>query len=345
MNKPMLLLTAALLGGCQTASMGVGDDIPTVNAFAETDAVASREDAADDPAIWINPLTPSESVILGTDKKNGLYVYDLSGRELQFIDVPEPNNVDLRQGVAVGDGVMDIAVTSNRGDNTVGVFMVDGGTVGAMGSFPAIRPEPYGICLGTPDGALMVAVTHKNGAVDLFSLDTLGQVAGTHLQTLNLGAQLEGCVFDEVNERLFVGIEEQGIVAYTFADLTMANATPVFVDRVNEASGLAIDVEGLTIYPSDDQGGGYLIASSQGNNSYALYDRQTLAFISRFAIVDGETIDGTQETDGIDVTAANLGPDLPLGILVVQDGENPPVGRQNFKIVDWQDIAKAVGLP
>jgi 3-phytase len=39
-------------------------------------------DAADDPAIWVHPVDPALSLVLGTDKKGGLNVFDLEGKRL-----------------------------------------------------------------------------------------------------------------------------------------------------------------------------------------------------------------------------------------------------------------------
>ena len=51
---------------------------------------------------------------------------------------------------------------------------------------------------------------------------------------------------------------------------------------------LTADVEGLTIYYSGDSTG-YLIASSQGDNTYAVYKREgENSYIGQFAIVDGK---------------------------------------------------------
>src|SRR5687768_16861420 len=70
-----------------------------VTADVETTPVAGRGDAADDPAIWVHPVDPSLSTIIGTDKKaGGLAVYDLEGRQLQFAKLTGVNNVDLRDG-------------------------------------------------------------------------------------------------------------------------------------------------------------------------------------------------------------------------------------------------------
>ena len=54
------------------------------------------------------------------------------------------------------------------------------------------------------------------------------------------------------------------------------------------------------------------------------------------------TVDGTEETDGIDLVAAPVGADYPAGLLVVQDGFNYDSDgariNQNFKLVSWADV-------
>jgi len=50
-----------------------------------------------------------------------------------------------------------------------------------------------------------------------------------------------------------------------------------------------------------------------------------------------------EQTDGIDVTSASLGPAFPHGLFVAQDGVNEG-GNQNFKLVPWEAIANAIGL-
>ena len=61
-----------------------------------------------------------------------------------------------------------------------------------------------------------------------------------------------------------------------------------------------------------------------------------------------EPSDGVQDTDGLDVVSAPLGPRYPMGLLVVQDGVNlAPDGaeaNQNFKLVSWQEVLVALHL-
>jgi 3-phytase len=57
-------------------------------------------------------------------------------------------------------------------------------------------------------------------------------------------------------------------------------------------------------------------------------------------------IDGASETDGLEVTSANLGGPWSDGMLVVQDGrKRMPEQTQNFKFVPWNEVAKALRLP
>ncbi|MCU0957435.1 MAG: phytase, partial [Hydrogenophaga sp.] len=99
----------------------------------------------------------------------------------------------------------------------------------------------------------------------------------------------------------------------------------------------------------DSPQGRWIVVSSQGNNSYVVLDadpphRVRGAF--RIGIAADAAIDGVSETDGLEVTSRPLGPALPAGALVVQDGyKRLPSGTQNFKIIDWRDIERVLGLP
>jgi len=115
---------------------------------------------------------------------------------------------------------------------------------------------------------------------------------------------------------------------------------------------LVSDAEGLTLYDGGD-GQGYLLASSQGNNTVALFNRTgDHQFINSFTVGDG-TIDGVNETDGMMVVNVNLGGKFDQGVLIMQDGQNKatnPSAQENirkstnFKYVAWRDIAKTLNL-
>ena len=108
------------------------------------------------------------------------------------------------------------------------------------------------------------------------------------------------------------------------------------VARVGE-NGLAADVEGLTIYHAA-QGRGYLIASSQGNSTYKVYERGgDNRYVLTINPKDGR-IDDVSDTDGIDVTSCPTSRQFGKGLFIVQDGANEG-GNQNFKLYVWEDIA------
>jgi len=152
---------------------------------------------------------------------------------------------------------------------------------------------------------------------------------------------LQGVADDEPGV-LYIGLEDHGIWRY-HAEPDMGNERTPVGDFNNPM--LATDIEGLTIYYGAD-GSGYLIASSQGNNIYAVYcSTEPNEYPGNFRIIDKKGgIDGTEDTDGIDVTNLSMGELYPHGFFIARDGcnyENGQKTTQNFKIISWEKIAVA----
>jgi 3-phytase len=316
-----------------------------VRATVETEPVPHGGDAADDPAVWVNPADPSMSVVIGTDKDGGLLVYDLAGRELQYLEAGDMNNVDLRpavDGFTLGGRSVVLVVAGNRKSNSVDVFELDPATRQLRDvAGDAIEPamDVYGSCLyrSAGSGKLYVFVNSKDGAVQQWELrdDGSGRVVGAQVRSFGLGSQLEGCVADDELGHLYVGEEARGI--WKFGAEPDAGDSGSLIVEASPSGPLVADVEGLAIARRDD-GTGHLIASSQGDNSYAVFQREgENSYVGSFRITDGGGIDGTSDTDGIDVAAAPLGASFPSGVFVAQDGENDE-GRQNFKLVPLDQI-------
>ena len=334
-------LAGLMASGCASAPV---DTIlaPTAPAFAETAPVGSLDDAADDPAIWVHPSDPAGSRVLGTDKQAGLYVYDLSGAVVQFLPSGMLNNVDLRQGVAAQGRVSDLAAATNRTDDTVTLFEIAGdGAVQEIGRFPTGRREPYGLCVADTDGGYRVFVTYKTGLVQMFSVLAGGGVLGREIATVKLQSQLEGCVYDEAQDALFVGEEARGLWRIDFRG--DAPGAPVLIDEVGSGTGLAADVEGVSIWRGAGTSG-YLVVSAQAQDRYVVYERAAPNRpIGVFGVSGGGGADAVSHTDGLDVVSAPLGPGLPTGLLVVQDDANTdPTAAQNFKFVDWRAVERAL---
>ncbi|MFN7054870.1 phytase [Hyphomonas sp.] len=315
-----------------------------VMAVAETDPVSTLGDAADDPAFWRHPADAARSMVLGTDKRVGLYAYDLSGRNLQSLPIGQLNNVDVRQSA---DRAFDVATASNRSTNAVSVFLIDraSGEISHKGDVPTGMEEPYGLCQARDNGRDLAAVTYKDGTVQIFDIDiTEGGVSGDLLKTIKLETQLEGCVFDEVNGNLFIGEEALGLWVVAWRDDV---PLPRLIDQVGSGTGLAADVEGISLWRGA-AGEGWIVVSAQAEDRYVVYERKAPhAHRGSFSVMANEAlgIDGVSHTDGLDVFSGAL-PGFPRGLLMVQDDANPNKGEnQNFKLVSWADIEAALGLP
>jgi len=170
-------------------------------------------------------------------------------------------------------------------------------------------------------------------------------VTGEPVRDIPVGSQAEGCVADDVHAALYVAEEDVGLWKYSAEPDGGTDRTSL--DTTDDAGRLTDDVEGVALFDAGD-GNGYIVASNQGANNYAIYRREgNNDFVGFFHIVANVAagIDGASETDGLDVSSANFGGVLSDGLLVVQDGRNiAPEQRQNFKYVAWRDIAEALGI-
>ncbi len=334
-----LPLVALILTGCATTSVSQTATAPLVAATAETDPVDTAADAADDPAIWRNPADPAKSLVIGTDKKAGIHVYSLAGKRLSFTPADRLNNVDLR---TVGTRV--IAAASDRADVDaahVSLFTLDtaAARLAPLGRYPVGPGEAYGMCLWTRarDHALFGFVVLKDGRIDQVAIDVSGTVPKvTTVRSMKLASQAEGCVVDDRTGLLYVAEEDVGLWRFDADPAAPGTATPI---AQVDGRTLIADVEGLALAPSGRRGG-YLVVSSQGDNAYTLYRLPGVTYAGRFRI-GGGAIDGTSDTDGIDLMLGDFGPAYPGGLFVAQDGDNAP-DTQNFKFVSWTAVRRAL---
>lgn len=326
--------------------------LATVMPTVETDPVDDYGDAADDPAIWVHPTDPAKSLIIGTQKKRGLYVYDLSGKTLQVIPDGRMNNVDLRYGFELQGERVAIVAASNRTRKSLALYKVDPVTRQlvdvADGTIPTGFRDPYGLCMyhSARSGEFHVFMNDSDsGAYKQWRLVAKGdRVAAEQVREFVVGSQAEGCAADDETGALYIAEEDVGLWRYE-AEPT-AGTQRIRIDSTR-GGNLKADVEGVAIYYGPN-GTGYLVVSNQGADNYAVYRREGQnAFVGHFAIVANPRlgIDGASETDGLDVTSTPLGPAFPHGLLVVQDGRNiSPAARQNFKLVPWEQVASALSL-
>ncbi len=351
----------------------------------ETLPVDQRADA-DDPAIYINATNSADSLVLTSVKNGGLRVYDLSGNLLETINPGgiRYNNIDLQYGFKLGDQSIDIAVASDRNNDKLAIFKInpnpgaDGNylediTDSSLGTLfqglPFAEPyssssrSAYGLALyrspitndyyvfanrrETGDVAQFKLIDKGNGKIGIERVRefTVPTIEGRDPQT-------EGMVVDQETGFLYIGQENVGI--WKFQAEPNGGTTGKLIDQVRDLGGnyLTDDVEGLTIYYGKN-GTGYLLASSQGDNTFVAYTREgNNEYVGNFAVGNNGAIDSVQESDGADVINVPLGPNFPFGLFVTQDGSNEPAtivsdeGEEenissNFKLVPWENIANA----
>ena len=234
------------LGGAACTDRSAVSDHPWVAPSVETAPVPSRGDAADDPAIWIHPDAPERSLIVATDKRSGIFVYDLAGRERQYVPAGNLNNVDLRMG-AWGRQDLTIAVASGRQPAELVVFELDhsSGQLRVVQRNAPVVDEPYGICLYLDDGDQpWVVLNGRDGLFVQFELRPDYSVR--EARRWRTRTQPEGCVADDAAGVLYVGEENYGV--WTLPADPRQPAELVSFAKVADGI-LSADVEGMALVP------------------------------------------------------------------------------------------------
>jgi glycerophosphoryl diester phosphodiesterase len=364
--------------------------IPTVETrpdlFDDESLPRDQRADADDPAIYVNATNSADSLVLTVVKNAGLRVYDLSGNLVQEINPGgiRYNNIDLQYGFKLGGQSVDIAVASDRQNDKLAIFKInpnakaDGkyleeitdSSVGTLFQAPPFS-EPYSTSSRSAYGVALYRSPITNDYYAFVNRRETGDVAQFKLIDKGNGKisvervreftipttegrepQTEGMVVDQQTGFLYIGQEDVGI--WKFQAEPDGSNTGKLVDRVKDLGGthLTNDVEGLTIYYGAN-GTGYLLASSQGNNTFVAYTREgDNKYLGNFAVGSNSSIDSVQQSDGADVVNVPLGPNFPSGLFVTQDGDNEPAKivdgenvKTNFKLVPWENIANALPTP
>jgi 3-phytase len=311
----------------------------------ETQSVGLRGDVMDDPAIWHHPTAPEQSIILATDKRAGLKTYNMRGELVQQLDVGRLNNVDLRYGMQWRGSKHDVAVASLRDNNSLQLFAINpDGKLSDAGTVPTTMRDIYGLCQyhSKKTGEHFVFVNDKSGLIEQYQLISDGQNWQAKLvRSLKVPSQPESCVADDENGSLYLGEEDEAIWRFA-AEPDAATTGEVLVKADGKA--LVADIEGLALIKH--QGRIMMLVSSQGNDSYIIYDTKApYQQLLHFRVTTNPELgmDGSSETDGLDLTQQSLGAGFSQGALVVQDGRNRmPETGQNFKVVPLEEILQHI---
>lgn len=332
-----LATATAVSASAPTRAANLTPNEPAPAATVETDPVAHSGDAADDPAIWFDQADRARSLIIGTDKHGALETYDLSGHRVQRIPDVYPNNVDVRDDVVV-------AADDETDEGILRIYTVDPATrlLTQLATVPT-AVTAHGLCLyRSPKTNKLYAFPNSvSGRVEQWELTVTGQtVAAKSVRLFNLGRAVEGCVADDATGALYIGEEKVGIWRYGAEPDSTVTRTLVDGALPERDGHLTADVEGLTI------AGDRLYASSQGSSDFTVYGRVDNAYLGRFRVKGAGSVDGCQDTDGIEATSRPLGPQFPTGLFICQDGYNlndTTVQRQNFKLVPLDRVVLPIG--
>jgi len=304
---------------------------------------------SDDPAIWIHPEEPSQSLVLGTDKGGAIFVFDLDGKILPdrtISDQGRMNNIDVEYGMMLGGVATDIAAATDRNANLIRVFRlpdmtpIDNGGIEAFeGEEPLLR-RPMGIALyrRPTDGAVFAIVSRKTGPDGSYlwqyrlSDDGEGTVAGTKVRAFGAfrgTKEIEAVAVDDPLGYVYYSEEDVGVHKY-LADPDAPGADQELALFGTE--GFTQDREGISIYPVDD-GTGYILVSDQQANTFRVFRREgepgaphDHRFITTVRV-------STNESDGSEVTNVAIDDRFPSGLFVAMSD------NRTFQFYSWEDVA------
>ena len=312
-----VLLVFFILSYCELQTQTV------VTPVLELDAPGAADQ--DDMCIWIHPTDKSLSTIITSDKTASyLFVYDLQGNVIQEINISghQPGNIDIRYNFPLGGELTDIIGYNRRsGSSTLVFYKVDRITrqLSPAGSFSS--GSNYGFCMyQSPVTQKFYAFSSSESSnirqYEISDNNNDGTIEGTMVREWSNGSnETEGMVADDEMAKLYAANEDDGIYKY---DAEPNGSTSGQLIAGTGSYGLTADVEGVTIYYAAN-GEGYLIASSQGNNSFKVFER-----LAPHNFVKTVTVSGVGSTDGIDVINLSLGTEFPLGLFLIHDGTGSP---------------------
>ncbi len=298
----------------------------------------------DDMCIWIHPTDPSQSTIITSDKEaKKLFIYDLKGDTVQVVSVVgKPGNIDVRYNFPFQGKSVDIVAFCDRANSSIAIYEMDSTTrlLSLINSFDAGAwpVEVYGFCLyhNPSNGKFYAIACGKSSQMRQWDLVDHGDgtIGGIEKRTWKNGNNglTEGLVADDETGKLYAANEDEGIYRYV-ADPIETNPSGELIAPVGQG-GLEADVEGISIYYAAN-GEGYIIASSQGNDKFIIFDRKTPhSFVGEFRI------DNVGSTDGLDVTNMSLNGSCSEGIFTCHNGKQNPCP---VEVIKWEDVAKSVG--
>ena len=339
--KLFLYLALILLGffsGCSTPSKIESVLQPLV----VTDTVFGD---TDDPAIWINHSDLDSSLILGTDKhksKGGVYVFNLNGKidtNRSRLQLKRVNNVDIAYGFNFNKTKVDIAVATERDEQTIRVFALPTMEIIDHGGIKVFEDDslnlPMGIALykRERDGNVFAIVGRKEGPLSGYLYqyllyDSANAVKAKLVRkfgTYSGKKEIESIAVDHQLGYVYYSDEQVGIRKY-HADPDSADVQ-LAIFGSNEFKE---DNEGISIFSTSDKEG-YILVSDQSANKFNVYARQGSSTNPHEHQLIKRIPFSTNNSDGSDVTSVEL-PGFKGGLFVAMSD------NKTFQFYSWQQI-------
>lgn len=283
----------------------------------------------DDPAIWVNPKNPAESIIFGTDKEtNGaIYAFDLNGKIIEnktIRGVKRPNNVDLIQNFKLNNTTtVAILAFAEREKQQIRIYSVPEMQPLDNGGIKVFEDEttndfkfPMGIAFYSSPTTqkTYVIVGRKTGPKKNYLYQYELQSTNNQIKAVlvrkfgNFSGkkEIEAIAVDNENGFIYYADEEFGVHKY-YAEPTQGNKEIAIIGQ----GKFLTDIEGIAIAKTT-QKEGYIIISDQQRGTFNVFDRQTNKFIKTLDLT-------TVETDGCEVSTSNFGPLFPNGLFVAMN--------------------------
>ncbi len=331
-----------------TAAMTVVDTIP-VDAIVLEEVFSTERDTVDDvdsPSVWHGPA--GEHWILTSAKATDLViVHDaITGELIREIGGTGsgPGQLDRPNGVAVVGNTLFVVERDNA---RLQAFSLPG--LESLGTFGEDQlRRPYGIAAYDDGAALQLYVTDNYELTeDVIPPDSMlgervehfqvrleaGELRAEHIRSFGETSgngvlrKVETIGVDPANDRLLVAEELEPDSHWKVYRLDGSFSGAVF-----GRGYFPQEAEGLALYACSD-GAGYWVATDQGmeDNTFHVFDRQTLEHVGAFA---GAT---TRNTDGVALTQAAFGP-FPAGAFYAIHNDG------NIAAFSWAAIADTLGL-
>ena len=305
---------------------------------------------SDDPAIWVHPTDPSQSLILGTDKDSigALYVFNLQGKVIDSLvrrGIQRPNNVDVGYGLKLGTTKMDFAVTGERLTSRLRFFslpdmreLVPGGIEIFEGEVGPEFRDLMGVALyKSPNtGKQYVIAGRKNGPTDgtyLWQYEITTAADGLRLELVRKFGQysgkkeIEAIAVDAALGYIYYSDEGVGVRKYA-AEPDMGNKELALF----ATEGFSDDHEGISIYELDDSTG-YLLVSDQQANLFHVFPREGSPENPHAHSLITKVLLSTNQSDGSEVSSRSFGPKFPNGIFIAMSD------NKTFHFYRWEDVA------